>query len=447
MKRYDKYKQTGTPWIGEIPSHWEVKKLSYYADIITDFVASGSFADLRENVEYKNEPDFAMLVRTADLSKKGCVSRVYISKESYVFLQNSNLFGGEIVLPNIGSVGDVYLVPNDLYEHMSLAPNSIMVKTRFNKFVYYYFLSKSGNECLLNISQGTTQSKFNKTQLRGIKIIVPPLSEQEEIAAYLDKKCGSIDAVISTQERRIALLEELKQSVITEAVTHGINPDAKLRPSGIDWIGNIPEHWQVMPLKYAANKKGCCFIDGDWIESKDIVEEGIKYITTGNIGVLYYKEQGSGYISEKTFMSLACTEVFEGDILISRLNEPIGRSCIIPNLGNRVVTSVDNVIFRPDTDYYNKKFIVYYLNCNKFTEHANLIARGATMHRISRSMLGHQKMLVPPLSEQEEIVEYIESKIKPIDASIAKAKREIELLKELKQSVITEAVTGKIKVC
>ena len=92
MKRYDEYKQTGTPWIGEIPSHWEVKKLSYYADIITDFVASGSFADLRDNVEYKDEPDFAMLVRTADLSKKGCVSRVYISKESYVFLQNSNLY-------------------------------------------------------------------------------------------------------------------------------------------------------------------------------------------------------------------------------------------------------------------------------------------------------------------------------------------------------------------
>ncbi|MGM9778938.1 MAG: restriction endonuclease subunit S, partial [Prevotella sp.] len=166
-----------------------------------------------------------------------------------------------------------------------------------------------------------------------------------------------------------------------------------------------------------------------------------------NIGALTYKEQGSGYISEKTFAALGCTEVFEGDILISRLNEPIGRCCIIPDLGNRIVTSVDNVIFRPDTDKYNKKFIVYYLNSNKFTEHANLIARGATMHRISRTMLGHQQVLVPPLTEQEEIVKYIESKIKPIDASIAKAKREIELLKELKQSVITEAVAGKIKVC
>lgn len=415
MKRYDEYKQSGTPWIGEIPSHWEVKKLSYYADIITDFVASGSFADLRDNVEYKDEPDFAMLVRTADLSKKGCVSRVYISKESYVFLQNSNLFGGEIVLPNIGSVGDVYLVPNDLYEHMSLAPNSIMVKTRFNKFVYYYFLSKSGNECLLSISQGTTQSKFNKTQLRGIKIIVPPLREQEAIAAYLDKKCGSIDTVISTQERRIGLLEELKQSVITEAVTHGINPDAKLRPSGIDWIGNIPEHWEVMPLKRTMHI--CNGADYKHIEAED------GYPVIGSGGIFAY---ASDYL-------------FDGEALL------LGRKGTIDK-----PLYFKGKFWTVDTMFYSipQKFIVckymYYQSLNfPFDRYSTSTALPSMTSRD----LGNNDVCVPPLSEQEEIVEYIERKIKPIDASITKAKREIELLKELKQSVITEAVTGKIKVC
>lgn len=423
MKRYDEYKQTGTPWIGEIPSHWEVIRLK---NLI--FLSSG------------------LTLTSEEISDEGEYP-VFGGNGIRGFYKNFNFDGERILIGRVGALcGNIHYTKSKFWgtEHV-LVSNRVPGCTIPFDYEWLSYLLDSMN--LNQYGIGSAQPVIAASTLENLKIPVPPLSEQEAIAAYLDKKCGSIDAVISTQERRIALLEELKQSVITEAVTHGINPDAKLRPSGIDWIGNIPEHWEVMPLKYAANKKGCCFIDGDWIESKDIVEEGIKYITTGNIGALYYKEQGSGYISEKTFMSLACTEVFEGDILISRLNEPIGRSCIIPNLGNRVVTSVDNVIFRPDTDYYNKKFILYYLNCNKFTEHANLIARGATMHRISRSMLGHQKMLVPPLREQEEIVEYIDRKIKPIDASIAKAKREIELLKELKQSVITEAVTGKIKVC
>lgn len=430
MKRYDEYKQTGTPWIGEIPSHWEDSRLKYIGEYIN------GYAFKPEDWSSEGLP----IIRIQDLTEsnsnpnyfKGTINEKYLIKDGDILVS-----WAATLAAFKWNRGDAWL-----NQHIFKAIPNLNINYDF----FFWILRIAMKNMKNGEEHGIMMEHVTSDLFGNFPIPIPPLREQEAIAAYLDKKCGSIDTVISTQERRIALLEELKQSVITEAVTHGINPDTKLRPSGIDWIGNIPEHWEVMPLKYAANKKGCCFIDGDWIESKDIVEEGIKYITTGNIGVLYYKEQGSGYISEKTFMSLACTEVFEGDILISRLNEPIGRSCIIPNLGNRVVTSVDNVIFRPDTDYYNKKFIVYYLNCNKFTEHANLIARGATMHRISRSMLGHQKMLVPPLSEQEEIVEYIDRKIKPIDASIAKAKREIDLLKELKQSVITEAVTGKIKI-
>ena len=139
MKKYAEYKPSGIQWIGDIPSHWEVKKMNYTCSQITDFVASGSFADLKNNVEYLDEPDYAMLVRTADLSCKGNIPPVYVSKESYAFLSNSNLFGGEIILPNIGSVGDVYLVPCDLYPYMTLAPNAIMVNTQCNKFFYYFF--------------------------------------------------------------------------------------------------------------------------------------------------------------------------------------------------------------------------------------------------------------------------------------------------------------------
>lgn len=143
MKKYDEYKDSGVAWIGDVPKHWDITKMNNNCSTITDYVASGSFADLRKNVLYLDEPDYAMLIRTADLSSNDRkLPPVYISKRSYEFLSNSNLFGGEVVLPNIGaSIGNVYMVPK-LYKHMSLAPNAIMVKSYGNdKFLYYYFKS------------------------------------------------------------------------------------------------------------------------------------------------------------------------------------------------------------------------------------------------------------------------------------------------------------------
>ena len=207
------------------------------------------------------------------------------------------------------------------------------------------------------------------------------------------------------------------------------------------WIGEFPSHWQHMPLRYTAVGKGCSFIDGDWIESKNISSDGIKYLTTGNVGPGYYKEQGAGFITEDTFKELDCTDVLPGDLLISRLNEPIARTCIVPDLGTRVVTAVDNVIFRPNPGILDRRFACYYLNNNRLTEHANIIARGATMHRISRSMLGHITVLLPPIDEQVAIADYLDAECKKIDGLIAKEEKRVELLSELKQTIISKAIT------
>lgn len=214
-------KDSGIAWIGEIPKEWNVIKFFRICSIITDFVASGSFESLRVNVPYLDFPDYAMLVRTIDLSGKGKASeKVYISKHSYDFLKNSNLFGGEIILPNIGaSVGDVYIVPQ-LYEKMSLAPNSIMFKTiSYDKYWYYYFFSKAGKQAIFDICQSTAQSKFNKTDLRNIKVCVPSLLEQQQIADYLDKKCAEIDELVAMKQQKIETLKEYKKSLIYEYVT------------------------------------------------------------------------------------------------------------------------------------------------------------------------------------------------------------------------------------
>ncbi len=210
--------------------------------------------------------------------------------------------------------------------------------------------------------------------------------------------------------------------------------------SGVEWLGVVPIYWDRVPIKYMALEKGSLFLDGDWIESKDIAGDTIRYITTGNVGEGGYKEQGNGYITEDKFKQLNCTEVFEGDILISRLNAPIGRSCIVPDLQLRIVTSVDNVIFRPDSKF-NKQYLVHLFSSKDYFKHTANLARGATMQRISRGLLGNIRILAPSYEEQEKIANFLDHETAKIDTLIEKQQRLIKLLKEKRQAVISHAVT------
>ncbi len=219
-----------------------------------------------------------------------------------------------------------------------------------------------------------------------------------------------------------------------------MNPYRKYKPSGIEWIGDIPEHWEVTKVKYLTDGNQQNFVDGDWIESSHIVTDGIRYITTGNIGSGYYKEQGNSYISDDTFENLNCTELFPGDLVISRLFSPVGRSCILPDLGTRVITSVDNVLIRPLEQYF-KPFLNYYFNWARYNEYCDLQARGSTLNRISRTMLGSNEVLVPPFDEQQSITAYLDQKTTQIDTFITKKQKLIELLKEEKTAIINQAVT------
>ena len=192
----------------------------------------------------------------------------------------------------------------------------------------------------------------------------------------------------------------------------------QMKSSGIDWIKDIPSSWEINKVKYLATEPGTLFLDGDWIESDVIEESGIRYLTTGNVGAGFYKEQGSGYISEKTFSELHCLNVYPGDLMISRLNEPIGRSCIIPDTESRYVVAVDNVVLRPNANY-NKKFIMYGMNADRYAEHANMIARGATMSRISRSQLGQFWLAFPNIEEQQAIADFLDKECAQIDSIAA----------------------------
>lgn len=207
-----------------------------------------------------------------------------------------------------------------------------------------------------------------------------------------------------------------------------------------EWFGQIPEEWKVSKIKFMHTKTRNSFTDGDWIESTEIVDKGIRYITTGNIGEGKFKYQGRGFITKETFERLNCTEIFEGDLLFSRLSPPVGRSCILPNLSSRVITSVDNVVIRLKEEYL-KEFYNFLFNSVLYFEHTDTLSRGSTLTRISRNILGNIKVLVPPLSEQKLISKYLDKKTKKIDSLIEKIEKKIEFLKEQKTVLINQYVT------
>lgn len=262
MKRYDEYKQTGTPWIGEIPSHWEDSRLKYIGEYIN------GYAFKPEDWSSEGLP----IIRIQDLTEsnsnpnyfKGTINEKYLIKDGDILVS-----WAATLAAFKWNRGDAWL-----NQHIFKAIPNLNINYDF----FFWILRIAMKNMKNGEEHGIMMEHVTSDLFGNFPIPVPPLSEQEAIAAYLDKKCGSIDAVISTQERRIALLEELKQSVITEAVTHGINPDAKLRPSGIDWIGNIPEHWQVMPLK-----RLCKMNKGVTFTKADLVEEGVPVISYGQI--------------------------------------------------------------------------------------------------------------------------------------------------------------------
>ncbi|MBR4656274.1 MAG: restriction endonuclease subunit S [Oscillospiraceae bacterium] len=211
-----------------------------------------------------------------------------------------------------------------------------------------------------------------------------------------------------------------------------------MKDSGIEWIGEIPQEWSIRRIKHLANGEENSFSDGDWIDSPYISDEGIRYLTTGNIGDGVYKDQGKGYITKETFEKLKCIYAFPGDLVFSRLNTPYGRSCILPSFFPEYVIAVDNVILRTDEE---KRYLCYLTQCHGYQHIVEEKANGTTMKRVSRTELGNVYLPIPDRREQGIIADFLNTKCAKIDALIAAKEKTNALLKEHRQSIIFEAVT------
>jgi type I restriction enzyme S subunit len=219
-----------------------------------------------------------------------------------------------------------------------------------------------------------------------------------------------------------------------------LRPYAGYKDSGVPWLGQIPEDWEVSRVKNLARPGYKTFVDGDWIESPFIRGTGIRLIQTGNIGLGSYREKGFRYIDEKTFQSFACTDFQAGDVLICRLGDPVGRACLAPNLGVRMITSVDVCILKTRGDV-NPAFVVYAMSAPQYLHWVGSLVRGSTRDRVSRSMLGGFAIPLPTQAEQAAIVRFLDWANWRLELAIRAKLRVIALLSEQKQTIIHCAVT------
>lgn len=438
LPAYSSYQDSGERWLGDVPSHWSVSPLKHHFRIFGGSTPKSDVAD------YWNGD--IPWVTPADLSKldgwevSGSIRA--ITQEGLASCSATLVPTGSVILSTrapIGSLGVTAVAACTNQGCKALVPNGEM-DARLLAFV----LSTASEELQLR-GKGTTFLELSGDELGRFAVPIPPLAEQIGILSFLDRETAKIDALVEEQRRLIDLLKEKRQAVISHAVTGGLNPTASMKDSGVEWLGCVPAHWEVKPLRALSTEPGTVFIDGDWIESKDISVEGIRYITTGNVGEGRYKEQGAGFISAEKFEELNCTEVLPGDVLISRLNAPVGRACVVPDLGSRIVTSVDNVIVRPNRSVH-RGFLVHVLSSAAYFFHTETLARGTTMQRVSRTILGNVRLALPSLEEQRDIADYIDDEVERLDALINEAARGINLLQERRAALISAAVTGKIDV-
>ena len=434
FKRYPSMTESGVEWLGDIPSHWAVSKFRHAFIESAEKIESDVFGVMLSVSGY----------RGIEVKEYDDANRRRLDEE---------VIGYRIVRPGQLVVNTMWLNyaglgVSDYEGHVSPAYRAYWITEGLDRrFVHHMMRSelfvRGYTKFLTGVRPNSLQ--MGRDDLMGFQLLKPPQEEQRAIAAFLDRETAKIDALVEEQKRLIELLKEKRQAVISQAVTKGLDPSVPMKDSGVAWIGAIPSHWSLLPLCRVAARPGALFIDGDWIESKNLSDEGIRYLTTGNVGEGEYKEQGYGFITDATFAELRCTEVRQGDILISRLNQPIGRACVVPVLGGRVVTSVDNVIVRPDADF-DARYLVFMLSSKAHFANMDGLARGTTMQRISRSVLGRVRFALPPLAEQTRIADFLLEECSAIDELAGEAHRGVDLLQERRSALISAAVTGKIDV-
>ena len=353
-----------------------------------------------------------------------------------------NCEGVHILVGRQGALaGNVHLVDGRYWATDHAVITKITDKTCV-KFLYYSLVSADLNQYAFETA---AQPGLAVSVIVNKSVPIPPLAEQQKIADFLDEKCGEIDSIRSDVQREIEILNDYKKSVITEAVTKGLNPKAKLKDSGIEWIGKIPEEWNVIRLKNASWLKGRIGWQG--LRAEEFIDEGPFLITGTDFQKGVVNWDTCVHISEQRFNQDKAIQIKENDLLITK-DGTIGKLAVVKNCPEKVSLNSGVFIIRNNGKYkYFDKYMYYVLQSEQFNLWFDLSNAGnSTIKHLNQENFYNFAFTYPPLSEQKAIADYLDEKCSAIDATIADKQKQLETLDEYKKSLIFEYVTGKKEV-
>lgn len=431
MKKYDTYKDSGIEWIGEIPEKWKIGRVKQA------FIRSKEKA-LQDNPTILSLTSRGVVVR--DMSQNdGQIAESYF--------EYNKVESGDLLLNPMDLVTNAFSFVSNYNGVISPAYFNLKNKLTYCSDYYkYYFQLQYWNYSFFHHGKGVSiehRWTLNEETLKAFPIPIPSEIEQQVIAKYLDQKTKEIDLLIIQKEKQITLFEEEKQAVINHVVTKGLNTDVELKDSEIDWLGDIPEYWDVKRLRYL----GVC--QNGISQSADYFGSGFPFINYGDVYKNFVLPETASGLANSTDSDQETYSVQEGDVFFTRTSETIeeiGLTSTCLKTIEKAVFSGFLIRFRPKTDRLIARFSKYYFRAHIhrkfFVKEMNLVTRAS----LSQELLKKLPVLLPPKEEQIEIADYLDQYISNVDSKIEKTIRLIESLKEYRTALISEVVTGKIKV-
>ena len=419
MRRYESYKDSGVEWLGEVPSHWNLIPNKY-------------IFKLRKNVVGKRSSEYDLL----SLSLKGVIKRDMENPEGKFpaeFDTYQEVKEGDFIF----CLFDVEETPRTVglssYHGMITGAYTIFETNNVDKkFIYYFYLNLDSNKRLKPLYKGL-RNTISKETFFSFNTFIPPLSEQQKIAQFLDDKTAKIDQAVDLAEKQIALLKEHKQILIQNAVTRGLNPDVPLKDSGVEWIGQVPEHWEKYPLFVQAKISSITnhidkellsvYLDRGVIRFSDVDEKRTN-VTSLDLSKYQLVRKGNFVLNNQ--------QAWRGSVGISNYEGIVSPAYLILELSNKFESNYANYLFR------NGTMVAHYFVASKGV--------GSIQRNLYWGNLRRTPIFIPPLSEQQRIADYLDAHIAKIDQAIALKTAHIEKLKEYKSVLINDVVTGKVRV-
>jgi type I restriction enzyme S subunit len=437
--RYESYKDSGVEWLGAIPVGWDIWKLSHFAPIITCGVAA--------TPEYENE---GVIFLSAQNVKNGKIDLSpgykYISGKKHSELtKNRTPSKGDILISRVGTIGEACIVDVDFEFSIfvSLTHLRLAQQICLNKFFTYILRSKYVkclNEAITLVGGGV--GNLNVNDLREYKLALPSISEQSKIVSFLDRETAKIDALIAEQQRLIELLKEKRQALISHAVTKGLNPDAPMKESGIEWLGEVPKHWKLKQLKHVVDPTTS--ITYGIVQAGPHYEGGIPYIKTSDISGDSLPLEGYSLTSPEIDYAYQRSKVTKGDLVIA-IRATVGKCLPVPDELDGANLTQGTAKISPGLNV-SKEYLLSAINASATQAYFDHMAKGATFKEITLDALRRTPVVLPPIGEQIVISDYLKQEITKLDTLTTEAKTAINLLQERRTALISAAVTGKIDV-